>query len=364
MKKSLLALAVLGAFAGAASAQSSVTIYGIIDVGVAKTNSGQSNLTFFPTGIIGRQDVWTVRSSTSSRLGFRGTEDLGGGLKANFTIEHRLAPDSGDLESGAAGFWHAQSWVGLSSTTMGEVRIGRQYVPAFWVGLASDPWGYDYNYAGAAGWTRGGNGVTRANNAVTYRTPNLAGFSAEVQVAAGEGGSAVFNSAGYGRNVGANAQYNAGPLWVGLGYNQQRKMAGTTPDNSFWNLGAAYDFGFVRPIVQYSAGKNSITGNPTVKTYFVGATAPLGGGTLKAVVARYNAAAGTSTVPGAPGSFNVNASNTTLPGNWTGEDTTKFGLGYEYFLSKRTSVHADVGTAKTTTFSRSTGVEAGIKHTF
>jgi predicted porin len=354
MKKSLLALAVLGAFAGAASAQSSVTIYGIIDVGVAKTNSGQSNLTFFPTGIIGRQDVWTVRSSTSSRLGFRGTEDLGGGLKANFTIEHRLAPDSGDLESGAAGFWHAQSWVGLSSTTMGEIRIGRQYVPAFWVGLASDPWGYDYNYAGVAGWTRGGNSVTRANNAVTYRTPNLAGFSAEVQVAAGEGGSAVAGATGYGRNVGANAQYNAGPLWVGLGYNQQRKMVGTTPDNSFWNLGAAYDFGFIRPIVHYSAGKNGITGNPTVKTYFVGATAPLGGGTLKAVVARYNAAAGT----------NVNATNTFLPANTTGQDTTKFGLGYEYFLSKRTSVHADVGTAKTTNFSRTTGVEGGIKHTF
>lgn len=118
------------------------------------------------------------------------------------------------------------------------------------------PWSYDYNVGGASGFTRGGNGVIAAYNAVVYRTPKLAGFTAEVMVAAGEGGAAIVNApAGrVGRNEGANLQYSAGPLWAGL--------------------------------------------------------------------------------------------------------------GYEYFLSKRTSAHADVGTAKTEGVSRTSGVEAGIKHIF
>jgi predicted porin len=356
MKKSLIALAALGAFAGAASAQSSVTIYGIIDVGVSKTNSGTSQLTFLPDGLIGARNVYNVRSSTSSRLGFRGTEDLGGGLKANFTIEHRLAPDTGAQEFGSAGFWQGQSWVGLSGG-FGEVRLGRQYVPAFYIGLASDPWGYDYNVAGVIGFTRGGNGVTRANNAVSYRTPNLSGFSAEVQVAAGEGGSPVFGNATQGRNVGANVQYAGGPLWVGVGYNDLDQN--NAFDNRYFNVGVAYDLGFVRPILAYSQGRTGTNTNNDTKSYLVGATAPLGGGRLKAVVARHDAAAGATPATGA--SFGGGS----YPVYTNGANTTKFGIGYEYFLSKRTSVHADVGTAKTQgAFTRTTGVEAGVKHVF
>lgn len=382
MKKSLLALAVLGAFAGAASAQSSVTIYGIVDVGVSKINDGQSNLTFLSTNQIGRQDAVTVRSSTPSRLGFRGSEDLGGGLKANFTLEHRLAPDIGNTEPGTV-FWHGQAWVGLSGN-FGEVRLGRQYVPAFWVASSSDPWGYDYNVAGVAGFTRAGDPISRANNSVTYRTPNLSGFSAEAQISAPEGGDAtgtVGNAgaaqpgqAGY-RNVGGNVQYSAGPLWVGATINDLH-TTGFSSNHRFYAVGAAYDFGVVRPIVYYTESRLPASGGavgtiaaypagvpaglPAVgsevksKAYFVGATAPLGNGRLKAVVAKFDAGAG----------INFNGSNTSLPADYSGKNTTKVGVGYEYFLSKRTSVHADVGSAKTQTYSRTTGVEAGIKHVF
>ncbi|UUX96527.1 porin [Aquabacterium sp. J223] len=330
MKKSLIALAALGAFAGAASAQSSVTIYGIIDVGVSKLNGGTSVLNGGPAGTIGIRDGYSVKPSTSNRLGFRGTEDLGGGLKANFVIEHRFRPDDGTLESSTT-FWQGQSWVGLSGN-FGEVRLGRQYVPAFYIGLASDPWGYDYNVAGANLFTRGATGgtdVTRSPNAVGYRTPNLSGFTAEVQVAAGEGSAAEISNR---RNVGANVMYSGGPLSAGVGYNDTDTVA----TQRYWNSFVAYDLGFVRPVVAYS---RTTVGTVDTTSYLVGATAPLGGGRLKAVAARKNPDGGNN-------------------------NTTKFGLGYEYFLSKRTSVHADVGTAKTQNLTRTTGVEAGVKHVF
>ena len=358
MKTTNLILAMLGSFAGAVSAQSSVNIYGIIDQGVSRMDGGQSTLTFAQVAVIGRPSTWTVRSATSSRLGFRGSEDMGGGLKANFQLEHRFMPDTGAVEprDGASTtvFWNAHAWVGLSGG-FGEVRLGRQFVPAYHIALNSDPWTYAYNVGGASGFTRGGNGVLASNNAVVYQTPNLAGFTAQVMVAAGEGGAAVVNppAGRVGRNEGANAQYSAGPLWAGLGYNNS-KQEGTPIKNRYWNLGIAYDFGFVRPIVSYSAGNNNVAANPYTRTYLIGATAPLGQARMKTVAARYDAAVGQ----------NFNAANPFLPQLTGGQNTTKFGLGYEYFLSKRTSAHADVGTAKTEGVSRTTGVEAGIKHVF
>lgn len=359
MKTKSLIFAVLGTLAVAASAQtSSVSLYGIIDVGVSRMNSGKSTLTFSPVALVGEPDSWTVRSATSSRLGLRGSEELGGGLKANFQIEHRFRPNSGGIEprDGALTtvFWNAHSWVGLSGD-FGEVRLGRQFVPAFQIAIASDPWAFDYNVGGASNFTRGGNGVTMSNNAVTYRTPKLAGVTAEFMVAAGQGGAAAVNAptGRVGRNEGANVQYAAGPWWVGLGYNHSRQE-GTPVKNRYANLGIAYDFGVVRPIASYSAGNNNVAGNPDTRTYLIGATAPLGQGRVRTVVARYDAAVGQ----------NFNATNPLLPQLSGGQNTTKFGLGYEYFLSKRTSVHADVGTGRTDGLSRTTGVESGLKHSF
>jgi predicted porin len=362
MKKKHVALAAIAlCAAGSAAAQtSSVTIYGIIDVAVSKVNNGTSNLTFLPQFAMGLRDTVQVKQSTESRLGFRGTEDLGGGLRANFQIEHRFRPDDGSVQGRdntaqvAQGFWNAQSWVGLSGN-FGEVRLGRQYVPAFYVSLASDPWGYDYNVAGAAGFTRGGNGITTAYNAATYRSPALSGFTAEVQVAAGEGGSPVTQTGSQaGRNLGVSLQYTGGPLYLGAAYNTLDQAAGSV-ENKYWILSAAYNLGFVRPMVSYSVGTNNTNLGREAKTFIVGATAPLGGGRLKAVVARYDAAVGINPNAGSPYAAFANT---------TGANTNKLGLGYEYFLSKRTSVHADIGTAKTSGFTRSTGVEAGVKHVF
>jgi predicted porin len=320
MKKSLIALAVLGSVAGAASAQSSVTIYGVVDMGVSKLNSGKS----FLNSAVSAPDVWTVKTNTSSRLGFRGTEDLGGGLKANFNIEHRFSPDTGATEG--AVMWHGTSWVGLSGG-FGEVRAGRQYVPAFYVGLAADTFGYDYNVGGLLGWTRGsmGGGSTRADNQITYSTPNMGGFTAQVGVAAGEGV--------VGRNLGFNVMYAQGPLQAGFGYNDTDGAA----TNRYWNAMAAYNFGMIRPVLSYSS---STVGSFDTKGFTIGATAPLGANGLLRL---------------AYGSMNPDGAN---------NDGSKMGLGYQYSLSKRTSLNVSVGSGKTDAKTRVSGYQAGVKHTF
>ena len=117
MKKSLLALAVLGVFAGAASAQSSVTIYGVMDLGIVKGNGGTAAN---PNGN-STSKAWKQSARTNSRLGFKGTEDLGNGLSAEFLIEHRLNPDSGTAT--ASEFWFGRSYVQLGSATMGKVYL-------------------------------------------------------------------------------------------------------------------------------------------------------------------------------------------------------------------------------------------------
>ncbi len=362
MKCSLAALGLIGSVA-CAQAQSSVTVFGIIDMSVSKLDNGRSNLTFMNDFQIGKRNVWTLRSTASSRLGFRGMEDLGGGYKGTFWIEHRFQPDTGGVEprdgfTGAtpnAGFWNVQSYVGLV-TPAGEIRLGRQNVPAFWIGGATDPFGYEYSVAGAALFTRGGAGVGTAYNAVSYLSPKVGGFSTQLQVAAGEGGAAAVGAPGVGRSVGFNLQYANGPMWIGLGYNDARRE-GSPLQNRQTVLGASYDFGRIKPMLSYAIGKNNVVGNPSTHTMTLGAIAPVGAGRIKAVLARYDAAVGQN--PNASPFSPYNAFPYT-----NGANTNKLGLGYEHFFSKRTSLHADVGAAKTQGFSRSTGVEAGLKHVF
>ena len=143
MKKSVLALAVLGAFAGAASAQSSVTMFGVIDLNVQTVSNNE------------RVYGMSTDGMASSRLGFRGVEDLGGGLKAGFWLEAGLAPDTG--RSNTNGNWgsgtenqlifNRRSTVSLSNQ-WGELRLGRDYTATFWSWTVFDPFGT--NGVGAA----------------------------------------------------------------------------------------------------------------------------------------------------------------------------------------------------------------------
>jgi predicted porin len=336
MKKSLLALAVLGAFAGAASAQSSVTIYGLVDLAITKGNGG----TAANNGANGTSKAWIQKQSASSRLGFRGNEDLGGGLSAQFQIEHRFTPDDGVA---ANPFWAGRTYVQLSSNDLGRIYLGREYTPAFWVQLKLDPFGNDgvgqfgtgiswagyttpTNLAGVVG-----AGGARTSNTVGYKTPNWGGLTANVAVGLGE--------AVVGRDTGFNVEYAAGPIYAGLGYERITEGPGNLRDgDSLFNIGATYDLGFVKPGLYYARAKLA-NGTVTNKTVEITASANLGPGRLKAGWGRLDPQGDNNTI-------------------------SKLGLGYDYPLSKRTNVYADVGLGKQDNQSNNRAFAFGLKHVF
>jgi predicted porin len=346
MKRSLLALAILGAFAGAASAQSSVTVYGIVDMGIAKQNDGTTGMNGGNGAAGAAGNKWTVQQAYASRLGFRGIEDLGGGLRAAFNIEHRFTPDNGTNNTNSAVPIGAQFWFGRSTVSLqgpfGEVLLGRDYIPAFWIALAADPFTWNgvgqmgilHTFAGYSAADNNGAGQSsRNNNSVIYKTPVIAGgLTAQVQASLGEGARGAL-----GRAVGGNIEYKAGPIYVGAAVDQtQNNGIGNDPQLAM--IAAAYDFGFIKPIVSYSRNRPAIGGN--AKDYSIGLNAPIGAvGVVHAVVARLDPA-----------------------GN--NNNTTKAALGYEHNLSKRTSLYADVASAKNQALSRTTAVDFGITHRF
>ena len=354
MKKSLLALAVLGAFAGAASAQSSVTIYGSLDLGITKSNGGTAGNSGGAAGNGAQAKAWTVQQANGSRLGFRGNEDLGGGLSAQFQIEHRFSPDTGVASSPQ--FWQGRSYLQLSSATAGRVYLGRDYTPAFWPAVKSDPFGWDgVGQLGLAQWAGFGTPNfnlagqnVRSSNTVGYKSPSLGGLTVQVAVALGE--------AVVGRDTGLNLEYGAGPIYAAFGYEKVSKsgvssvadsaapITGNSKDgDSLWNLAFHYDFGVAKPMFYYAKNKVASTGQSN-KFWSLGVLAPIGGGTLKAAYYRLDIATANLTIDG--------------------QDTRKFGIGYDYPLSKRTNVYADLGLTRKDLATSNTTYSFGVKHTF
>jgi len=210
MKKSLLALVALGAFAGAAHAQSSVTLYGIIDEGfIFNNNAKGGHLYGLASGVM-----------QGSRFGLRGTEDLGSGLKAIFVLENGFDVNSGKLGQGGLMFGR-QAYVGLSSQ-YGTVTLGRQYDSVVdFVGPleAGDQWG---GYIAAhPGDLDNFNNAYRVNNAVKYTSPTYGGFSfGGLYSFGGQAGQFSKNQVW---SLGAG--YNNGPLVLGVGYLNARTPA-------------------------------------------------------------------------------------------------------------------------------------------
>jgi predicted porin len=324
MKKSLLALAVLGAFAGAASAQSSITMYGRVDLSVGKPLGTQEKGMFNGSG---------------SRLGMRGVEDLGGGLKGLFNIETRFDADTGGAQNfnlnprvGTAGsgnrFWGARSIVGVEGG-FGQVVLGREYTTAFLQSqLISDPWGWDTVVAAVNSAITGG-GIARVRNdsSLTYKI-SFAGVTIGAQTAERTDTFANFSK----RPVNVAVNYGGGPLAVNFAH----EVTGVT--NEKWTtLGASYAFGPVRPGLFYGKGKRSNNADVTsiMGTVVVG----LGAGELRGSFGRRQV------------------------GNPKVTDISGLGLGYHHSLSKRTTVYADfVRNSKLST--QKTGYDVGLKHNF
>ncbi len=336
MKKSLVALAAL-ALAGAASAQSSVTLFGIVDAGIAYTDA-KTNLA---TGGSVKQSQYGLSNSgyNSSRLGFRGTEDLGGGLAAGFWLEAPLGNDNGTISNSL--FFNRRSTVSLSGG-FGEVRLGRDFTPTFWNDTTFDPFGTNgvgtnvisaahgsSNILGVSGLAD--NAYFRSSNSVGYfLPPNLGGFYGQVMYGFDENVHTdnAFNSQ-QGRYAGGRFGYANGPLDVAIAYGES-KVADTiltTGTAKTFNLGASYDLGVVKLFGELSQVKNEIdpavgaTTNAKVNGWLLGATAPVGAGLIRASVGQARAS---------------------LDGPGADPRATKFALGYVHNLSKRTALYATV----------------------
>lgn len=329
MKKSLLALAVLGAFASAASAQSSVTLSGGVDLGVQRTN-GQ----------------WSMGTAGSSRSNFTlsGTEDLGGGMKAIFLLNHRFRPNTGEINNpGGAGFFFRNSWVGLAGG-FGDVRLGRILMPLQDFNGGYDPFGTD---TVGSTHTGGINATVRATNSIYYRSPSLGGLQVHAAIAAAEGqiageqGGTAGKPLNKERPLGLGVVYAAGPLKVAVAYDRNSAEQKTTALYGSYNLGVATLMG------QFEKGDTNISTaslvNKSVKRWSLGATVPMGAAVIKAGYTR-----------------------------WTDEDTKKLGLGVDYNLSKRTQLYADLGklsgngsaTLPLTALNRKAKFDVGIFHKF
>lgn len=321
MKKSLISIAILGAMSNVAMAQSNVVMYGIVDAGLTSERGGAAgNVTKVQSGV-----------ASASRIGFKGTEDLGSGLSAIFKLEAGVRIDDGSLDNGNNKLFNREAYVGLSSKEAGTLTIGRQYTPYYeTLRDVADP--FAAGYAGTAKnlFPVAGN-MTRNDNAVVYKTPSLYGFSAAGSYSLGE--TAGDSSAQ--RQLGASIGYGNGPLNVSVAYNNRNNDTGTNKNNSIGHntlVAANYDFQVVKVFAAYGEdkGQNSAPLNNINNSFgytvapigsedstdaLVGLTAPVGNGTVMASYIRKN---------------DKEARNA---------DASQWGVGYSYNLSKRTSTY-------------------------
>lgn len=281
-KKSVVAGAAL--LAMAAAAQADVKIYGYLDAAFGS----YENFVVGTTVTTERTTQVSSGNMMTSFIGFAGSEDLGGGLKAEFALESFLGVDTGSTYTNmAGGFWGRASWVGLSGD-FGRVIAG-QYDNAFftlgytynpfgssmvfsptmvsWYGLSGDQLGASLGYD--TGWV----------NSLTYETPNMGGFTASLQFAPKESKGA---NDGDKDNYAVSGAYNAGPLSVMAVYTSSGASSTNTAyvaRQKNWGLGASYDFGMLKLQGQYAQIKDydSTTGDESLKTKFyqIGATVPV-----------------------------------------------------------------------------------------
>jgi predicted porin len=345
----------------------------------------------------------------SSRIGFRGTEDLGGGLAASFWLEAPISNDDG--QTGISTFAR-RSTVSLSGG-FGEVRLGRDYVPTFWNDTVFDPFGTNgvgtnlvstgnTSFGAFPGYAKaktalvntpsipdvGGSTYVRSSNSIGYfLPPNLGGFYGQVMYAFSEKNKYspglatpdASNTARQGRYIGGRFGYANGPLDIALAYGSStiadNYYLGVTSKVNTLNFGASYDFGPVKLFGELSHAKNKIELGGTseqysayvpqavLKGYLLGVTVPVGAGLIRA-------------------SYSAVKLNSDLGDGFPEPKANKVALGYVHNLSKRTALYATIarlsnkndaglsvggpGFISNSVFTpkTSTGYDFGIRHAF
>lgn len=336
MKKSLIALAVLAA-SGASFAQSTLNLYGIADV-----YFGSTRATGLPT-----QTVLNSGGISGSRFGFKGSEDLGGGLKANFVFEQGFSIDTGAAGTtdnafapAANAMFSRYAYVGFSSS-LGETRLGKTGTAYDDIsGAANDA--FDSVLSAVNNVWRSTSYRWNPSNSAYYASPNMGGFSLAVSGSLGENKTATVNP---GAIASFNVKYEGGPLYAGLGF-QREKTNGATTTVDFTRVNATYDLGVAKLLAGYGRVQNvaAVSGNDTTE-WQIGVDFPVS----KAL-----------TVSGGLARSSDNAAS--------GDATRKgYSLAALYTLSKRTSLYGGYQSAKLTLAGTDTDTSlfaVGVKHTF
>lgn len=351
MKKTALSIAAL-CVSAAACAQSSVTVFGIVDTAFQRVdNSGGASVNRLVNG-----------SMQASRIGFRGTEDLGAGLTAGFWLEGAFLSDDGrggpsnsnnqGSGAGAPGSlaFGRRATVSLAGR-LGEVRLGRDYVPGIWNTLLEDPFG-NVGVGASQAFNSSIVGVTllRASNMVSYDTPRkLGGFYANLGYWMGENASNAANSDD-GTGAGVRLGYAAGPFEASFSLNRTQYAIGDVRQE---NVGGSWNFGTGKLMGSIHRDKS---GAATAKGALLGVVIPVGLNQIKASYSRY-----------------------TIKALATDPEASKIAIGYVHNLSKRTALYTTIARVKNANGSTATvaagapaalpgrgsaGVDIGIRHAF
>jgi predicted porin len=309
--------------AGHALAQSSstgtVTLYGRVDLSLAQQADAVKNR--------------EVRNGSGSRLGVRGEEDLGGGMKAFFQLEHRFNANNGTQSTDR--FWEGKAVVGVDSG-FGRVWLGREENPAYTLGQTpADPWGTD-TVAGNGSIINGRIGSTRYSSTANYRF-SAAGFTVAGQIAEAEPNAPASGGVIEDRPYSVGLGYRAGPLVLGVGFENP-----SDADDSWATFLASYTFGIFKIGGLIGRGRN--VSDQKHESYLVSATTTLGAGELRLSYGQLK-----------------NKSLDRVADK-------QLGLGYHHAVSKRTTLYADFVNERRDGIGESgrekNGYDVGIKHNF
>lgn len=326
--------AVAGMIAAAFSAHAqtsgdSVQIYGVIDAAAGSFKDAGGS----------RSSQLTSGNLTTNFFGFKGREDLGGGLYANFTLESYFRGDTG-----ASGRYNGDNYFSRASNVglgggFGQVLLGRIGTPLFLHTLAYNPFGGSFSFSPAIRNTFQTTGMIAGdsawNNAVGYKTPNFQGVTGTLLYS--------FAETAHGPNTSAAVQYIGNAFSIGL-VGQKVEVPFTAGDQTTWQVGSSYDFGYVKAFGQYNKVHDTATGLANANTHDnigqLGVAVPVG---LGNVLASWSEAKTT-------GALTYNRTFATL--------------GYDYRLSRRTDVYAMLMGDHRTAMSSGSTVAVGIRHAF
>ncbi len=351
MKKNLIALAIFGAFTGAAFAQSNVTLYGIVDGGLQYNGTNVLNPV---TRAIDSKSQFGVDGGyvAGNRWGLRGSEALGGGTSAIFQLEAGFNIDTGMSGQGGRLFGR-QAYLGLSNTGAGSLVFGRiatfsSGTGAFDMIGAVDPFGTGWGL-NSMGSTFISAGALRVDNTVAYVTPTWGGFAGGVAYSFNVAGNEVPGSSNNTTALALGAKYANGPFYAAITYDTisyATTAAGSGPDQKHLQVGATWDFKVAKIYGAYAKQDNirnainpidgivipiAATGLPTFSNdaFMVGASVPLFGGSLLA--SYQSSSADGQNVTTAAGVVNFDP------------DYSVYAIGYLYPVSSRTSLYAGYG---------------------